>query len=220
MKIHWAINAVVLLIITGCAGIPTRATVSNNIPFADRSEKISKPVGLYISQKTKTYVAKQFVRKDAGLSKDGLIFTLDFGQNIEANARRSLEKIFLSVIPLQTMELGSDKYSHIIQIEIDDQTVFDIGTFAFSEKTVNLYMECKLYNRSGEVLWGEIFNSEASRSNPKGWLAGGGILIGGIWGTYARQAGLDKLQEAAEENLWANLEMLNMRMLENQALFK
>lgn len=49
---------------------------------------------------------------------------------------------------------------------------------------------------------------------------GGGVLIGGIWGTYARQAGLDKLQEAAEESLWVNLEMLNTRMKENQVLFK
>jgi hypothetical protein len=70
------------------------------------------------------------------------------------------------------------------------------------------------------VLWEKIFDSETSRSNVKGFLAGGGILIGGIWGTYARQAGLDKLQEAAEESLWANLEMLNTRLLENQALFK
>jgi hypothetical protein len=105
-------------------------------------------------------------------------------------------------------------------LTIDDSTAFDIGTFAFSKKKVNLFMQCKLYSRSGRVLWQEMFNSETSRSNIKGWLAGGGVLIGGIWGTYARQAGLDKLQEAAEESLWVNLEMLNTRMLENQVLFK
>jgi hypothetical protein len=209
-----------ILMLTGCTTIPTSATVSNKIPFADRDKKISKPIGLYISQKSRTYVARQFVRKDAGMSKDGLVFTLDFGQNFEANARRSLEKMFPVVVPLQTMRFASREYSHIIQIEIDDRTTFDIGTFAFSQKKVNLYMQCKLYNRSGKVLWQEVFNSETSRSNIKGWLAGGGVLIGGIWGTYARQAGLDKLQEAAEESLWANLEMLNTRMLENQVLFK
>ena len=46
------------------------------------------------------------------------------------------------------------------------------------------------------------------------------LLITGILGTYPRQAGLDKLQEAAEESLWATLELLNTRPLENQALFK
>lgn len=208
-----------ILMFAGCATIPTSATVSNKIPFADRDKKISQPIGLYISQKSKTYVAKQFVRKDAGMSKSGLVFTLDFGQNFEANSKRSLEKIFPVVIPLQNLNFPVRKYSHIIQIEIDDRTNFDIGTFAFSKKKVNLYMQCRLY-KSGKVLWQEVFNSEASRSNIKGWLAGGGVLIGGIWGTYARQAGLDKLQEAGEESLWANLEMLNTRMLENQVLFK
>jgi hypothetical protein len=165
-------------------------------------------------------VAKQFVRKDAGMSKDGLVFTLDFGKYFEENSKNSLLKIFTHVIPLPTLNFVNDRYSHVIQIEIDDRTKFDIGNFAFSEKTVNLYMQCKLYNKSGKALWEEIFDSEASRSNVKGLLAGGGILIGGIWGTYARQAGLDKLQEAAEESLWANLEMLNTRMLQNKDIFK
>ncbi len=209
-----------VLLLTRCATIPTSATVSDEIPFSDREEKISKPIGLYISEKSRTYVAKQFVRKDAGMSEDGLVFTLDFGQNFEANSKNSLEKVFLDVISLQTMDFDSEKYSHIIQIEIDDSTNFNIGTFAFSKKTVNLYMQCKLYDRSGKVVWEELFDSETSRGNVKGLLAGGGLLIGTIWGTYARQAGLDKLREAAEESLWANLEMLNTRMLENHSLFK
>jgi len=209
-----------IFLFAGCASIPTSATVSDKIPISERGEKISKVIGLYVSEKSKTYVAKQFVRKDAGMSKDGLVFTLDFGRNFEANAINSLGKIFLDVVLLANMEDNIKKYSHVIQIDIDDRTNFDIGIFAFSEKTVNLYMRCKLFNASGKLLWEETLDSAASRSNIKGILAGGGILIGGIWGTYARQAGLDKLQEAAEESLWANLEMLNTRMLENKALFK
>lgn len=207
-----------IFLFAGCASIPTSATVSDKIPISDRGHKIPKIIGLYIPEKSKTYVAKQFVRKDAGMSKDGLVFTLDFGRNFEANAKNSLGKIFLDVVPLANDD--KSKYSHVIQIDIDDRTNFDIGIFAFSEKTVNLYMRCKLFSASGKLLWEETFDSAASRTNIKGILAGGGILIGGIWGTYARQAGLDKLQEAAEESLWANLEMLNTRMLENKALFK
>ncbi len=208
-----------IFLFAGCASIPTSATVSDKIPISDRGQKIPKVIGLYIPEKSKTYVAKQFVRKDAGMSKDGLVFTLDFGRNLEANAKNSLGKIFLDVVPLAHMN-DKSKYSHVIQIDIDDRTNFDIGIFAFSEKTVNLYMRGKLFNTSGKLLWEETFDSAASRTNIKGILAGGGILIGGIWGTYARQAGLDKLQEAAEESLWANLEMLNTRMLENKDLFK
>jgi len=177
-------------------------------------------VGLYISPASRAYVAKQFVRAIFGTSKEGTVFTLDLGQNLEANAKRALEKVFLSVTPIPTLDAGGGSYSHIVQVEIDERTSFDIGKFAFSQKTVRLFLQCRLFNRQGSVLWEETFDSEASRSNVKGFLAGGGVLVGGIWGTYARQAGLYKLQEAAEENCWANLEMLNTRMVENRALFQ
>jgi len=203
------------LIFAGCKSFPTSAVVGDNIPFADRDKKISRSIGLYISEQSRNYVASQFKRKDAGMSKSGVTFTLDFGKNLETNSKNSLGKVFNNVVPTERKIYRSGKYSYLMQIEIDERTKFDIGNFTFSKKKVNLYMNCTLYNGSGKVLWKETFDSESSRYNLKGFLASSPIFM-----RSSRVAAISKLEAAAEESLVANLEMLNTRMLEKRTLFR
>lgn len=204
-----------ILIVTGCKSAPRDAVVSGDIPFIDREDKISKPIGLYISEKSRNYIAKQFKRKDAGMSKSGVYFSIDFGKNLEANSVKSLSKIFQRVIPVNEKKFSGKGYSYLIQIEIDERTKFDIGNFTFSKKYAYVFMNCTLYNISGKVLWNETINSEASRHNLKGLLGSSPLFY-----TSARVAAINKLQAAAEQSVGANLEMLNTRMLENKSLFR
>jgi hypothetical protein len=184
----------------------------------DRNEKIPIPIGLYISPDSRAYSAKQFVKKDAGMSDDGYMFSTEIGPYLEPNALRSLGKIFRSVKVLEhdkfpLKESAGVKY--LMTLEIDERTFMDVGKFAFSKKRVNIYLQCRLHDAQGTVLLEQVFDSESWRRTGKGFLAAG------LFGNYAREAAKNARKQAGDESLRINLEALNSLLIEKkQELFK
>jgi len=207
-----------LLLLFGCFRVYPKATLSQDISFVDRNEKIPIPIGLYISPDSRAYSAKQFVKKDAGMSDDGYMFSTEIGPYLEPNALRSLGKIFRSVKVLEhdkfpLKESAGVKY--LMTLEIDERTFMDVGKFAFSKKRVNIYLQCRLHDAQGKVLLEKVFDSESWRRTGKGFLAAG------LFGNYAREAAKNARKQAGDESLRIDLEALNSLLIEKkQELFK
>ena len=64
-----------------------------------------------------------------------------------------------------------------------------------------IYLTCKVLDTHNKVVWKENINSKAVKGTAAGLLAGGGILVGGIFGTYLREKSLGALEDAGEESL-------------------
>jgi len=207
-----------LLLLAGCFRAYPKATISPDIAFVERVEKIPVSLGLYINPASRTYSAEQFVRKDAGMSDDGYLFSVEIGPSLEPNALRSLGKIFQEVKIMQNSEFPlkkSDGITYVLDMEIDKRTFMDVGKFAFSKKRVNIYLQCRLRNAQGKVLLEEVFDSESWRRTGKGFLAAG------LFGNYAREAAKNARQQAGDESLRVDLEALNSLLIERKGeLFK
>jgi hypothetical protein len=207
-----------LLLLIGCFRIYPKATLSPDISFVDRNEKIPISIGLYISPDSRAYSATQFVRKDAGMSKDGYMFSTEIGPYLEPNALRSLGKLFQSVKVMEHDDFPlkeSAGVKYLMTLEIDKRTFMDVGKFAFSKKRVNIYLLCRLHDAQGKVLLEKVFDSESWRRTGKGFLAAG------IFGNYAREAAKNARKQAGDESLRINLEALNSLLIEKkQELFK
>ena len=207
-----------LLLLVGCFRVYPKASISPDIVFVDRVEKIPVTLGLYISPESRAYSAEQFVRKDAGMSDDGYLFSVEIGPSIEPNALRSIGKIFQEVKIMKNPEFPlkkSDGVTYVIDLEIDKRTFMDVGKFAFSKKRVNIYLQCRLRDAQGKVLLEEVFDSESWRRTGKGFLAAG------LFGNYAREAAKNARQQAGDESFRVDLEALNSLLIERKGeLFK
>jgi hypothetical protein len=213
-----AIGLLGLLLLSGCFRVYPKASLSQDIAFVDRNEKIPIPIGLYISPDSRAYSAEQFVRKDAGMSDDGYLFSTEIGPYLEPNALRSLGRIFQSVKVLEDDDFPlqeSAGVNYLMALEIDERTFMDVGKFAFSKKRVNIYLQCRLHDAQGKVLLEKVFDSESWRRTGKGFLAAG------LFGNYAREAAKNARKEAGDESLRIDLEALNSLLIEKkQELFR
>jgi hypothetical protein len=193
--------------IHGCGTVPTQATLSPNIPFPEKTESIPREVGLFVSPESRAFVSEQFVRKDAGMSKDGLMFTVKIGQSLVENSLRSLNTVFHNVISVPSTKTS---LPYVVNIEIDPKTNIIIGRFAFSERKVNIHLVCRVYDSNETIIFEKKIETEAVKSTSKGFLAAG------IFGQYARNSAMNALEKAGEESLYVALEAWNEYLLDNK----
>lgn len=197
--------------ITACAGSLTDATLNTELPFVDRQDRIGGTVGLYVSPDSRTFIARQSVRKDAGMSKQTVDFTCDVGPALVPNALRSLGKTFDRVVEVQDPAQPEPRW--IVWIDVNPETAIKMGPMTFSKHTVRVVLDCAVLVR-GTQIWSGRLDSTATDS------AAAGLLAGGVFAVYARQKSLGAMQQAGEESLYVNLETLNERLFENRRVFK
>lgn len=199
------------LALSGCGGSLTAATLNTDIPFSERQGRIPARVGLYISEASRSYVVRQSVRKDAGMSKQTVDFTADVGAALEPNAVRSLGMIFDEVVVVR--DLAQTDVPRVVTIDVNPDSYIRMGPMTFSKHTVRIVLDCGVVGQ-GARLWTGRFDSEAADASAAG------LLAGGVFAVYARQKSLGAMQQAAEESLYLDLEALNEQLLRNRQLFE
>ncbi len=193
----------VMALLSGCA---TTAHIKSDITFQQRAKVIAEPVGLYVSQDTRDYVA---IGNYSGFS-----YKVPLGESIEPNAMSSLEKVFKSVRVVDDLKVSGtegDVPLRIFALEVEDSTQIHLGTFTFSSNEIVLDLLCKAYNRDGQTVWEKKIHTKAKK-----WSAWG--LLGNIAGTHGY---ISSLRQAGEESLRLSLEELNDSILaEENVIFE
>lgn len=219
--VHRVVSATVLaagLLAGGCGGVPTKATLGDSIPFTEREARISQIVGLYIDPESRAYVAQQSLRKDAGMSKDSVTFTVEIGQALEPNALRSLGKVFERVVVVDRSGAargGGERPAWVVELAVNPATSIKIHPMAFGTHRVDIHLDARLRRADGTVLLTRTYSGEGAEGTAKG------LLAAGVFGEYARASTMNALGQAGEQSLYLSLEAFNTDLLEQKdSLFR
>lgn len=166
--------------------------------FQEQHEKIPLNVGLYLSDRTRNY----FI----AARKPGADFKLLVGDAISENAPESLRMIFPNLTVIDDKDSVDTNVDRIITLDFERSTNLKIGTFAFSEHTAWVELQCKVYDKSWNLLWKDSAHGKIS-DKPHA-----GAAVGGVIGLAVVQ---QKLGEIVNESLTKALEHLNEQILKH-----
>jgi hypothetical protein len=193
------------LFVLGCVPKAVTIPVNPEMSFTGNDPKIPLTVGLYADNDTNNYIIRHQLVGPLGPTDEYRLVAI--GKALIPNAYNSLSGIFNKV---QKIDSRSSSFPYIIELKIDPATSMDMGRFTFSEKSVDLHLQCIVKKGSGSVLWKKTISSKIAKSNPMGWTAG--------FAKYsASKSSNTKVQAAAEESLYLCLETLNSELLTNKS---